>query len=141
MSKVALRSIKVDGKYYLWKREHQHLDEFIYAKCVEKVTIFLKGYKKSPLYLLFREEDNPLLETDNKQVKWCVGYPDAGVIWSSVPDSVETITYINLNRPAVIAALIRFFMKEKWQPASTSRPLKIEQALVWLSKIALPEGY
>lgn len=79
--KNKLRKIRINIETYLWKREHHHLTDFEHSKCVEKVTIYLEGFKKSPLQLLFREEDNLMIKTDTEKEKWCVGYPDEGVIW------------------------------------------------------------
>lgn len=135
--KNKLRKIKIEDKTYLWKREHHHLTEFKHSKCVEKVTIYLKDYKNSPLQLLFREEDN--LTTKEK---WCVGYPDDGVIWSSKPSRVlqTNHTYINLNRPAVIAALINYFNWSGWNPKEMSKPFVENNALKFLEIIDLPLG-
>lgn len=111
--KNKLRKIKVNDETYLWKRGHHHLTEFKHSECVEKVTIYLEGFKKSPLLLSFREEDNIIVKTDIEKEKWCVGYPDDGVIWLSKPraDKKPQTEHIevNLNRPAVIAELIRYF--------------------------------
>ncbi len=77
------------------------------------MTIYLEGFKKSPLLLSFREEDNIIVETDIEKEKWYVGYPDEGVTWLSKPraDKKPQTEHIevNLNRPAVIAELIRYF--------------------------------
>jgi len=104
--------MKINDEAYLWKRRHCHLTQFKHSKCVEKVTIYLEGFKNSPLQLSFREEDNLALKTDIKKEKWCVGYPDEGVVWLSKPrankkpqtDHID----INLNRPAIIAELIKY---------------------------------
>ncbi|NDV17420.1 hypothetical protein GO009_15455 [Muricauda sp. TY007] len=141
--KNKLRKIKIDGETYLWKREHHHLTEFEYSKCVEKVTVYLEGFKNSPLQLFFREEDNLILKTDIEKEKWCVGYPD-GVIWLFKPradkkpqtDHVD----INLNRPAVIAELIKYFNSNGWNPRKASKPFVEENALKFLETIELPRG-
>jgi hypothetical protein len=67
-----LRKIKLDGETYLWRREHHHLTQFKYSKCVEKVTVYLEGFKNSPLQLSFREEDNLMLSIniEKKMVCW-----------------------------------------------------------------------
>lgn len=142
--KNKLRKIKINNETYLWKRGHHHLTEFEYSKCVEKITIYLKGFKNSPLQLLFREEDNLTLKTDIKKEKWCVGYPDEGVIWLSKPrkdkqPQTEHID-INLNRPAVIAELIKYFKSNGWNPKQTSKPFVEENALKFLEIIELPLG-
>jgi len=151
MTKNKLRKIKIDNETYLWQRNHHHLTEYTHSKCVEKVVIYLEDYKKSPLRLSFREEDNLLIKTDLEKEKWCVGYPNTGVIWlhkykpplpNNEPYPVEqqkTIT-INLNRPAVIAALIEYFIKTEWKPKENLKPLVYEDALKFLETIKLPNG-
>lgn len=151
MIKNKLRKIKIDNDTYLWKREHLHLTEYEHSKCIEKVVIYLEGHKKSPLQLSFREEDNLNIKTDIEKEKWCVGYPDDGVIWlykykpplpNNEPypiDQQQTID-INLNRPAVIAELIRYFLQTDWKPKESTRPHIVEDALKLLEIIVLPKG-
>lgn len=151
MSKNKLRKIQVADKTFLWKRSHEHLADFKYSKCVERLVIYLKGYKKSPLQLFFREEDNLDIKSDVNKEKWCIGYPDEGVIWlyrnkaSSPNNALNTqeqnnTIHINLNRPAVIAKFIRHFVHEDWKPEETSKPLVIRNALKLLEMIELPHG-
>ena len=136
MKKLKLRSIQVQSNTYLWKRSHYHATAFEHTECVEKVTIYLEGYKNSPLQLIFKEEDNLAKE------KWCVGYPDSGVIWryKDQEQSPSENIHINLNRPAVIVMLITHFIKDKWQPKTANKPLVIENALYLLDTIKLPQG-
>lgn len=142
--KNKLRKIKINNDTYLWKRGHYHLNEFEHSKCVEKVTIYLEGFKNSSLQLSFREEDNLTLKTDIEKEKWCVGYPDDGVIWLSQPrlDKLPQTdhTNINLNRPAVIAELIKYFNMNGWHPRESSKPFVEEKALKFLEIIDLPQG-
>lgn len=79
INKTSLRKIKVNNESYLWKRGHYHLEEYKHSECVEKVIVFLEGFKNSPLQLLFKEDDNILFKSDLEKEKWCVGYPDQGV--------------------------------------------------------------
>lgn len=144
INKTSLRKIKVFGEVFLWKRGHYHLTEFEHAECVEKVIIYLEGYKNSPIHLLFREEDNLTMKADLEKEKWCVGYPDTGVIWLFKPGTggkpqTESL-HINLNRPAVIAKLIEYFAKNEWRPKEATQPLIIEDALKLLEMIELPQG-
>ncbi len=152
MTKNKLRKIKIANDTYLWKVNHSHLENFTYSKYVEKVVVYLEGHKKSPLRLLFREEDNLALKKDLKKEKWCVGYPDTGVIWlytykpplpnnESYPIEQQKTIYINLNRPAVIAKFITYFTKTQWKPKKNEKPLIIENALKFLEIIKLPKGY
>ncbi|GEM_PF-1491521 len=151
MAKNSLRKITIGEETYLWKREHLHVTTDKHFKCIEKVVLYLEGYKKSPLQLLFREEDNLKVITDIEKEKWCVGYPDDGVIWlckkqpflaDNEPnsDNQEQTIEINLNRPAVIAALIRYFLQTNWNPKQSTRPYIIEDALQFLEIIVLPKG-
>ncbi len=145
MSRQSLRKITVGEEVYLWKREHYHLTEYSYAQCAEKVVIYLEGYKNSPLHLLFREEDNLIFKRNHDQEKWCVGDPEVGVIWKFKPrpdhlPQTETQT-INLNRPAVIAGLIKYFRENGWQPKEMRKPMVVHDALVLLELIDLPQGH
>ncbi|MFC5873046.1 hypothetical protein ACFP3I_10650 [Chryseobacterium arachidis] len=135
----------------MWKRSHLHLTNYKYSKCVEKVVIYLEGYKKSPLQLSFQEEDNLTLKSDIEKERWRVGYPDDGVVWlykhepplpynEQCPADEEQTVYINLNRPAVIAELIRYFLHKDWKPKESTKPYIIEDALRLLEIIALPKG-
>ncbi|GAA3521571.1 hypothetical protein GCM10022393_39970 [Aquimarina addita] len=142
--KNKLRKIKLNDETYLWKRAHHHLTEFEHSECVEKITIYLEGFKNSPLQLSFREEDNLILKTDIKEEKWCVGYPDNGVIWLSKPraDKKPQTNHvnINLNRPAVIIEFIKYFNLNGWNPRKMSKPFIEENALKFLEIINLPQG-
>lgn len=151
MKKNTLRKIKIDNETYLWKRSHLHLTNYEYSACVEKVVLYLEGYKKSPIQLSFREEDNLTLKSDVEKEKWRVGYPDDGVIWlfnykprlpnsETSPVNEQQTDEINLNRPAVIAELIRYFLHNGWKPKESIRPYIIEDALRFLEIIALPKG-
>ncbi len=143
-----MRKITIDDAVYLWKREHLHLIAGEPCKCIEKVVIYLEGYKKSPLQLFFREEDNLKFKTDIEKEKWKVGYPDDGVIWlyrqpllvDLYSNNQEQTIEINLNRPAVIAALIRYFLQTDWNPKQSTSPYIIKEALKFLEIIALPKG-
>lgn len=109
--------------------------EYGHANCIEKVVIYFGGYKKAPLQLLFREEDNVKIKTNTEQEKWCVGYPNDGVIWlykykpplpNNRPypiDEQQTID-INLNRPAVIAELINYFLQTTSHQQTAQRTMK-----------------
>ncbi|MEP0265457.1 hypothetical protein [Dokdonia sp.] len=138
INKASLRKITIADQKYLWKVGHYHLESFKHAKCVEKVVIYLKDYKKAPLQLLFREEDNLCTSTDIKKQKWCVGYPETGVIWLSKPrddekPQTENID-INLNRPAIIRKLIEYYISNGWCPKEQNKPFLIENALLILEE-------
>ena len=146
--KNKLRKIKVGNETYLWKRAHHHLAEFQHSECVEKVTIYLEGFKNSPLQLSFREEDNLSLKANINKEKWCVGYPDSGVIWlykykapsaNNEPIEQRQTIEINLNRPAVIAKIITYFNRNGWNAKETSKPFVEENALKFLEIIDFPQ--
>jgi len=52
---MKLRKITVNNRSYLWKREHTHLPEYEISPCMEKITIYLDGNKKSPLRLFLKK--------------------------------------------------------------------------------------
>jgi len=141
LNKIPLRNISVLGVKYLWKRGHYHLTDFELAECVEKVVIYCSGYKNSPLELHFRQEDNPKLTWTNAYLYWCVGYPDQGVIWraNSLAPWEEDAS-INLNRPAVVEAIIRHYVGKSWFPEQARKPLVITDALRLLEEIQFPLG-
>ena len=128
---------------YLWKRGHYHPNEFEHSKCVEKVIIYLEGYKNSPLHLLFKAEDNLLLNIDIEKEHWCIGYPDDGVIWLFKPrpdKKPQTINVeVNLNRPGVIAKLIKHFVEKEWMPRKSNKALVKENALLLIEELGLAE--
>lgn len=147
MAKIKLRKIQIDQETYLWKRTHLHVTADGHTECIEKVVIYLEGHKKSPLQLSFKDGDNLKIKTDPQKEKWCIGYPEDGVIWlyklpGHIPDSndQQQEIVINLNRPAVIAALIRYFRQTGWQPKESTQAYIIEDALKLLGKIVLPNG-
>ncbi len=141
--KTTLRKIVVNDDVYLWKREHCHLKNCQISQCVEKVTIYLEGFKKSPLYLLFREQDNVNLNSNINSYKWIIGVPDNGIIWlctdniNNYQNSKTEHTTINLNRPVVIANIITYFINNGWQPKTCNKPLEIINGLEYLEKIFL----
>ena len=121
-----------------------HLPEFEHSECVEKITIYLEGFKNSPLLLSFREEDNLIVKTDVEKEKWCVGYPDDGVIWLFKSKSDENLQTehidINLNRPAVIAELIKYFILNGWKPNENFTSFVEGDSLKFLEVIGLARG-
>jgi len=137
LNKIKLRKINVLGKTFLWKRGHYHLEEFEHSQCVEKVIIYLQDHKNSPLHLFFREEDNSLITSNLDIGKWCVGYPDQGVIWwfsneSTEEGNKEDNIELNLNRPKVIETLIKHFMFNGWKPETDKKPYIVNNALTMM---------
>ena len=141
MNKTGLRRIKVEGEVYLWKRKHFHLAQYNSSPCVEKLTVFLDGYKNSPLELFFRQEDNALLQHTSSEKYWCVGYPNDGVIWLfQGSGSQDQNKDINLNRPGVVAKLILHHLGKGWNPQKSKKPYAVKDALKLLEQIDLPLG-
>lgn len=141
-NKIKLRKINVLHQSFLWKRGHLHLEKFEYSECVEKVIIYLDGYKNAPLVLFFREEDNYLIKTLSENEKWCVGYPDQGIIWKyitgkTVPQGENNAAVqINLNNPSTIESIIKLYFNDKWKPTeSANASLIVENALTILDEI------
>ena len=136
MASKQFRKIVVNNQTYLWNRAHYHLVEYKHSACIETVVVYLEGYKNSPMRVSFREEDNLDIYTNIKDEKWCVGYPRSGVIWFSGQKNID----INLNRPAVVAKLIKYFTKTQWKPMERTKPLIIDNALTLLDQLDLPQG-
>ena len=139
--KNKLRKIVVNHQTFLWRREHFRLKEYSYSPCVEKVVVYLEGFKNSPLELHFQQEDNLTLKADVEAENWQVGYPSDGVIWynSSAPNHPQID--INLNRPSVIAELIKYYIQRDWNPHESKKTMLVEDALKLLEIIDLPNGY
>ena len=153
MERKKLRKIVVNNKTYLWRREHLHLVEYEHSACMERVIIYLAGYKNSPLHLYFREEDNLILEIDVEQESWQVGSSSQGIIWLYKRDSTPSLPVdganpterqppvaINLSRPAVIAKLVEYFTRAIWKPTECSKPVVVEDGLRFLEALNLPLG-
>lgn len=125
-NKIKLREINVQDNSFLWKRGHLHLQDFEDSECVEKIIIYLKDYKNTPLVLFFKEDDNKLIKTLKENEKWFVGYPDQGIIWKSKTgkkisqEADNNYTEINLNTPSIIEKIINLYFEKDWKPDKTS---------------------
>lgn len=145
MAKGKLRKITVDNNRYLWKREHKCYNQTSQAHCAEKVVVYLEGYKNTPLQVCFSLQESNVLGPEALPVKWHIGHPHTGVIWrkSVVPPSaggMNQLVEINLNRPAVIAVLIRYFISEKWKPTEKQGDLSYKNGLWLLQHLRFPKG-
>ena len=148
--KTALRKITIDGNLFLWNRKHVHGKDNEGKGCTEKVTIYLEGFKQAPLYLFFNESDNTLVMDDPEKERWCIGYPESGVIWLSTykpplppgqvysPEEQQTAE-LNLNRPAAIETLIRYYQSNGWDPRKSVKPFVDDKALKILEFISFPK--
>ncbi len=122
-NKIKLRKLDVFNYCFLWKCGHIHLKEFKNFQCIEKVVIYLDGYKNSPLILFFKEDDNELINL-GKDKKWNVGYPNKGIIWNRE-------LQINLHNSLTIIKIIEFYFKIKWNPDGSSKTAFVnETALI-----------
>ncbi len=121
-NKIKLRKIEVLNSCFLWKCGHIHLKEFKNSKCVEKVIIYLEGYKNSPLILFFKEDDNELINC-GKDEKWNVGYPNEGIIWKEKNKDLQ----INLHNSLTIKKIIEFYFKIKWNPNDSSKTALVNE--------------
>lgn len=130
MSIKGYRKINIAGDTYIWALGHYHLEEFKYSECVDRVKVYLEGYKHSPLILHFRLEDNHLLSQDSRRTAWFID-------WGCLINNEQTI---NLSRPGVIAKLIEYYLEHNWVPREQKKPLDVKDALKLLDLIELPEG-
>lgn len=122
--KNKLRRIVVDGRTFLWTRSHHHFLGNSGRICEERLKIYAAGYKKSPLQLVFGQNET-----------WEAGYPADGVVWRK---DIQ-IAY-NLNRPAVIRALIQHALGETWSPESASQSLDLSDGFAILIASKAPTG-
>ncbi len=135
MSKQKFRRINVERKSYLWIRRHVHLDNYKYSQCVEILTIYQEGYKKSPLRLHFREEEQIANINNPKDSHWAVGYPEDGVIWQTGNKTGE----VNLNRPGVVAEIIKFAILKNWDAKNDNTSTDIFNGFEWIEQIKFPK--
>ncbi len=136
---MPLRKITINKQIFLWKREHIHVTNFELSPCVEKITIYLEGNKKAPLRLIFKDDDNKLLNTTIDSEKWCLTGSGDGIVWyyKQSPFPATENTAINFNRPQVIKEFILYFLNNGWKPEQNDRPFEITEALNYLDKIEL----
>lgn len=130
MALSKLRKITVAGNIYLWRNAHYHLEDFKYSHCAEKITAYLQDHKRSPLIVHFRMEDNINLTDNLERDVW---FSDSGCL-------IKKDRVININRPAVIAALIEHFLKEGWAPCAQTKPYEVQDGLQRLEHLGLPNG-
>ena len=138
---MKLRKLLVAGETYYWRRTSRRLARYEASPWAVEVVAYREGHRKSPLRLLFKEDDNQLVTNNAQPGKWLLHGVAAGWCWfaAEAPQQAgESVARINFNRPAVIARLLTFFLAQGWQPATTSRPLAIEDALRYINALQLP---
>jgi len=123
MSKIVMRRIVVDEQTYLWRRRHRRTSGPEGAGCEEILTVYAEGFGKSALRLVFTSD-----------AEWGAGDFDAGVIYARH----NKLSY-NLNRPAVVTALIRHMREQGWQPQRERTPRIEAQAIPLLELSRAPQ--
>jgi hypothetical protein len=124
VNKHSLRRITFNGQTYLWSRVHRHFQRHEGCACFEVLTVYLEGYQKSFLKINFSGNEN------------CqVGYPDNGVV-----SFADRPAIYNLNRPAVVKAIILHMLRNGWTPANSAQPCRIEDGLTLIDAAHLPAG-
>ncbi len=122
------RKLTLENNKFVWSRRHVHLKEYKRSPCSEVLTIYLEGNKRCFLRLYFIEDNNPDLRA---------GYPEDGVVWGKGNYSEFVV---NLNRPGIVAAIIRFAMPDVWNPVIGKKPVLIQDGMVWMVKnIKVPD--
>lgn len=119
MSRIALRPLVVGGARFLWYRRHRHAPG---EGCAEIVRVFLAGRRRAFLEIVFRE-----------RAGWGVGYPQAGVVWAT-----RSAASHNLNRPAVISALVHHMIRAGWNPDVQDAPLIVSDGIPLLASSGAP---
>jgi hypothetical protein len=120
-----MRRLTIDDRRYLWKRTQHRRVEGSARVCEERLRIFAEGNKKAVLQIVFRERPG-----------FQVGHLADGVIWSE-----EGSRAYNLNRPAVVQALISFLYQTTWSPDTGGRPVLVEDGIALLSAAGVPTGF
>lgn len=118
-----MRRLTIDGRRFLWRRRHRHSESHP-GGCAEVLRIHAEGSKRAPLEISFAESE-----------RWRVGYPQEGVVWSEG----GSVSY-NLNRPAVVAALIQSALGSVWDPDAGTRPVLVDDGIALLERSAAPTG-
>ncbi|NJL82767.1 MAG: hypothetical protein HC890_07100 [Chloroflexaceae bacterium] len=127
MVNMPLRKITVEGIPYLWQRKSRHSQEA--SGGAEILTVYWAQGKNSPLRIRFQSNGN-----------WRVGYPQGIIEYRSNHWQNQPPHWLNLNRPAVVAALIQHFRKAGWNPQEIKAPLEIADGLRLLETVDLPWG-
>jgi hypothetical protein len=135
---MKVRRITIGNHTYLWNRTHTHLKEYRSSPCVEKITIYLEGNKRSFLRLIFKVDDNESAEGNAKDMRWALSSMAEGTVVSRTAEFPDgEIVAVNFNRPAVLKDIINYLRNHDWHPESTTRPLEIQDAWKYLNRIPL----
>jgi hypothetical protein len=127
MMKNKLRKIVVENETYLWRRQHFHVNKCEKENvCIEKVIIYLNGYKNSALFIYFEDDEKTTWKVDESQ----------GLLTKhTVVDNDVTIESINLNKPSIVEKLIRYYIDKNWKPKENNK-LEIANAIILIEKYA-----
>lgn len=112
--KQKLRKIVVDGTSYRWRVRHVHEPKVGPPgyRCTEVLTVFREGHPRGPARVRFVASEGVL-----------VGDPRSGVVELGRGDW----RVFNLNRPGLIARLIRTF--EGWEPDARRSPWVVDDGV------------
>ena len=142
MAKNYLRKIVVDGETYLWCRMHRHIKHYDLSPCAETLTILPYPSKRNYVSIRFKDEEHK--QRAGKKGVWNIGYPESGILWLYDQDGPfhtdlmfrprEVAAEFNLNRPKVVAAIIRLLRTTQWNLADAKGALIIENGLNWLDE-------
>jgi hypothetical protein len=122
------RAITVDGVRYLWARAHAHAsDASGHRQCSETVRAWRREHRGAPLVVRFVDGESG-------------GHTTAGDGWGG-GDGLLLLgeRWINLNRPAVVAALIRSARQSGWN-ASTDGPHVVADGFAFVLANPVPTG-
>ena len=125
MTKKVLRKLRVDGRAYLWYRQHAHTAD---SGCRETLTIFLDGRKVSSLRIRFQNEGE---QPGPDSGCWIV-CPDQGGLLR-LPDGPR----LNLNMPSLVELLLRHGLGLGWDPRGQKKPTELENGLEILDELDL----
>lgn len=118
MVKYKNRKLSIDGFNYLWNRKHVHKEYNSQKKCVEVLTVYLEGFKSSPLRIMFMDIGG----------LYVIGYPNDGVIWNK-----ENI--YNLNKPKIVVEIIKYALHLAWNPMQSRTTFLVENGIEILQHI------
>lgn len=126
MAYRVMRPITVDGQRYVWWQGPAGFPGEYDARFIWGLTVFLEGRKRSPLWIAFPHDGGTIEQA---------GYPEHGVLWFT--DRYEDY---NLNRPGVVAPIIRYMRNEGWDPESSLKPLVVANGWYLFKELTLPQG-
>ncbi|MCA9635051.1 MAG: hypothetical protein KC420_03345 [Myxococcales bacterium] len=126
MSRPTIRTLMIDGVTYAWHRAHTHVEVNGERRCVERVSAWIEGSRGASLIVRLHQGQG--------------GHTAAGSGWGGFDGGVLMgRAEYNLNRPAVVAALIRAALARGWAPRE-GRGLEIDDGFALLVAGRAPTG-